>query len=204
MRRTISSLAAQQRVKVAPYTTPMAVPRSVQDMIRVDYAGEMAAVRICEAQLWWVSPLSATRLVVDEILEEERYHRSTMEELCRKYAVTPTAADSIFSMATFGMGLGTAILGEEAIMCCHAAVEDTITDHYNSQLRDIEELRSDNLGSIGVIDELSNIVASFRDDEQHHKEMGEVNGAAKAPFYHALYPSIQTACSIGILIASKI
>ncbi|WP_430356051.1 demethoxyubiquinone hydroxylase family protein [Streptococcus pseudopneumoniae] len=48
------------------------------------------------------------------------------------------------------------------------------------------------------------IVARFRDDKQHHKELGEQNGAAKAPFYPVLYPAIQTACKFGVAVASRV
>jgi ubiquinone biosynthesis monooxygenase Coq7 len=230
-------------------------PPQIKDMIRVDLAGEMAAVRICEAQKWWVSPLSESRVIIDEILEEEEYHRETMWTLCEKYDVEPTVADPIFKAGAFVMGLGTAALGKNAIMCCHAAVEETITDHYNSQLRELESMRNgggepgepspasdsglagaSNASTQGnegqsasassaavsapsyppqerqateeelkeaTLSELSSIIAKFRDDEQHHQELGEQNGSAQAPFYPLLYPAIQSACKFGITVASK-
>lgn len=231
-------------------------PQPIKDMIRVDLAGEMAAVRICEAQKWWVSPLSDSRAVIDEILDEEEYHRETMWTLCEKYDVEPTVADPAFKVGAFVMGLGTAALGKNAIMCCHAAVEETITDHYNSQLRELESMRhgSGEPGEVSppppaspaatatvpptvnegqpssasssavassssapeegrppteeelkeaTLSELSSIIAKFRDDEQHHQELGEQNGSAQAPFYPILYPAIQAACKFGIAVASK-
>lgn len=188
---------------------------TIKAMLRVDLAGEMAAVRICEAQRWWLSPLDPSMPIIDEILSEEVVHRAKMRELSAKYSAPETVFDPLFRLGAFAMGVGTAVLGKEAVMCCHAAVEDTITEHYNDQLRELSTMTSDATGVAtvpvcGVVDpptaaraELVEVIAKFRDEEQHHKELGERNGAASAPFYPLLYPAIQTACRFGIAVASR-
>lgn len=35
------------------------------------------------------------------------------------------------------MGAGTALIGKEAAMACTVAVEDTIIQHYNDQIREL-------------------------------------------------------------------
>jgi ubiquinone biosynthesis monooxygenase Coq7 len=166
----------------------------------------MAAVRICEAQQWWVSPLDESKAIIDEILEEELYHRKTMKALCEKYEAPETVLDPIFAAGAYVIGVGTASLGKESMMMCHAAVEEVITEHYNSQLRELYALGTADTDPLksAAIEELSTIVASFRDDEMHHQELGEQNGSADAPMYSLLHPAIQAACRFGIVTASRI
>ena len=212
-------------------------------MLRIDQAGEVAAVRIASSQLWWMSPLDDGVPIVKEILGEELVHRAKMNELVEKHQVQSTSLDPAFHVGAVAMGLGTAILGHHAMMCCHAAVEDVISDHYNDQLRELEEIRSARAVASGTptpgvevaptegkdstagtpeptlgsttschsedktneaLQELQAVVAKFRDDELHHKELGEQNGAAKAPLYPLLYNGIRLACMIGVKLARRI
>ena len=188
---------------------------AIKEMIRIDHAGETAAVRICRAQQWWVSPLDTSREVIDEIVEEEEYHFATMQKLATKYDVPVSVADPLFYVATGALGLGTAVLGKHAIMACHEAVETSITAHYNEQLRDLYRMKSGDKAETfdgdetkmkqrdDTVDELSTIISRFRDDEEHHRELGAQNGAAQAPGYAVLFPAIQAACAVGIEIAKR-
>eukprot|EP00758_Cryptobia_borreli_P009257 Tbor_TRINITY_DN5463_c0_g1::TRINITY_DN5463_c0_g1_i1::g.25043::m.25043/K06134/COQ7; ubiquinone biosynthesis monooxygenase Coq7 len=114
--------------------------RDISSMLRVDLAGEMAAVRICEAQLAWMSPLDDAVPIVEEILKEEIVHRSTMEKLTEKHFTTPSALDPFFWTGAMLMGGVTSLMGKNAVMCCHAAVEEVIAGHYNDQLRDLNQM----------------------------------------------------------------
>lgn len=232
---------------------------TIRSMLRIDQAGEVAAVRIASAQLWWMSPLDAGTPIVQEILGEELVHRTTMHALVAKHHVRPTVLDPAFALGAVAMGLGTAVLGHNAIMCCHAAVEDVISEHYNDQLREIVAMRAQMAGldaprsgaaaghaaadttaagsdvsggpqevsgvesstsnpseptaqgcadaappsDDALLAELQTVVAKFRDDELHHKELGEQNGAAKAPLYPLLYHGIRGACMLGVKLARR-
>ncbi len=39
----------------------------------------------------------------------------------------------------YALGAATALMGKEAAMACTVAVEATITEHYNSQIRDLTQ-----------------------------------------------------------------
>lgn len=211
----------------------------LRKMVRVDLAGEVAAVRICEAQLAWISPLDDAIPIVKEIIEEELVHRETMANYCKKMESTPTVLDPLFAIGAAVMGGATAMLGKDAMMCCHAAVEETITEHYNDQLRSLTHIidthddtmatttptsapttinkdddssSTDNNGistnsgeniELATVVEFRDTVRKFRDEEMHHQELGENNGAADAPFYPILYPSLVAACKFGIHFGSK-
>jgi ubiquinone biosynthesis monooxygenase Coq7 len=64
------------------------------------------------------------------------------------------------------LGAGTALLGKEAAMACTVAVETSITEHYNDQLRELLEHEPEKYG------ELLEVIKKFRDDEQEHHNIG--------------------------------
>lgn len=177
--------------------------RFITNHIRVDLAGETAAVRICKAHLWFY-PHDA---VVKGILEEEQRHLAVMQQWTTRVRARPTLLDPIFRIASYTMAGATALLGPEAVMCCHAAVEEVIAGHYNEQLLELHA-EWEERGRSGTdrtdVEALREVVRKFRDDEQHHHEMGLAYGADRAPFYRALYGSIQVACHIGIWLAKRI
>lgn len=183
--------------------------RKVDEIIRVDHAGEVAAVRIAANQLFFMSPLDDSVPIVKEILDEEIVHRRVMNELAEKHEVRKTVMDPFFKFGAFAMGAGTALMGKDAMMCCHAAVEITIFNHYNEQLREME-MFDEKINDANETeaekkdwDTIKDYVAKFRDEEKHHQELGENNGAENAPLYPLLYNGIQAACKLGVAIAKR-
>ncbi|KAG8341851.1 putative Ubiquinone biosynthesis protein COQ7 [Trypanosoma vivax] len=176
----------------------------ISEAIRVDQAGERAAVRICTYQLFWISPLDPSVQIVKEILSDEIVHERVMDKLAEKHYVKTTALDPLFHLGAFAMASLTSFAGKEAIMCCHAAVEETIARHYNDQLRELETVENaEGLSKNEALewDEVKHYIKTFRDEELHHQELGERNGASDAPAYPILYNGIKLMCSIGIALA---
>lgn len=182
----------------------------VDEIIRIDHAGEVAAVRIAASQLFVMSPLDDSVPIVKEILADELHHRSVMNELVEKHGVRTTYLDPFFRIGAYAMGGCTAVLGKESMMCCHAAVEVTIFNHYNEQLRSMELLDEkeedmrDNDESQKNWNEIKDYIAKFRDEEKHHQELGEQNGAENAPFYFLFYNGIKSACKLGVQLAKRL
>ncbi|CAJ1014728.1 putative Ubiquinone biosynthesis protein COQ7 [Leishmania utingensis] len=184
--------------------------QKIDEVIRVDHAGEVAAVRIARHQLEWMSPLDDAFPIAQEILDDEIVHQDVMTELAERHGVRTTTLDPLFKLGAFLLGSGTAVLGKDAMMCCHAAVEITIFDHYNDQLRELEVLE-DKCSGIKESEveknawrDVKNYIVKFRDEEKHHQELGEQNGADRAPAYPLLYNGIRLACKIGIALAKRI
>lgn len=166
-------------------------------------------MRIAKYQLFWMSPLDDSVPIVKEILDDEIVHRRVMNELVEKHNVRTTLLDPFFKVGALMMGVGTAALGKEAMMCCHAAVEVTIFKHYNAQLREMEMLDDGAAGTeteeqTKLWTEIKDYVAKFRDEEKHHQELGENNGAAEAPLYPLLYNGIRNACILGVALAKRL
>ncbi|AIO00184.1 ubiquinone biosynthesis protein, putative [Leishmania panamensis] len=184
--------------------------QKIDEVIRVDHAGEVAAVRIARHQLEWMSPLDDAFPIAQEILDDEIVHQDVMTELAERHGVRTTTLDPLFKLGAFLLGSGTAVLGKDAMMCCHAAVEITIFDHYNDQLRELEVLEDKCSGmkesevEKNAWRDVKNYIVKFRDEEKHHQELGEQNGADRAPAYPLLYNGIRLACKIGVALAKRI
>ncbi|CAJ1029912.1 Ubiquinone biosynthesis protein COQ7, putative [Leishmania lindenbergi] len=184
--------------------------QKIDEVIRVDHAGEVAAVRIARHQLEWMSPLDDAFPIAQEILDDEIVHQDVMTELAERHGVRTTTLDPLFKLGAFLLGSGTAVLGKDAMMCCHAAVEITIFDHYNDQLRELEVLEDKCSGmkesevEKKAWRDVKNYIVKFRDEEKHHQELGEQNGADRAPAYPLLYNGIRLACKIGVALAKRI
>jgi len=108
----------------------------IKGMVRVDHAGELGAVTICTSQ----KLVLGEDPVVNEILSQEVDHFATFDNMIHTRRVRPTIFRTLWQPAGYALGIGTAILGRNSAMACHEAIENTIFDHYNEQLRDIYEM----------------------------------------------------------------
>lgn len=98
----------------------------------------------------------------------------------------------------YALGAGTALIGKEAAMACTVAVEDTIIDHYNSQIRTL--LKADPK----LHEEMISLISQFRDEEQEHHDIGLAEDAEQAPAYQLLTSMIKLGCKSAIFISEKI
>ena len=71
--------------------------------------------------------------------EQEKAHLQTFNALMVKHQVRPTIMTPIWDMAGYALGMGTALMGKEAAMACTVAVETVIAEHYNNQLRQMND-----------------------------------------------------------------
>ncbi|XP_045497515.1 5-demethoxyubiquinone hydroxylase, mitochondrial [Colias croceus] len=168
----------------------------LNEIIRVDHAGELGADRIYAGQMA-VLGTSKEGPLIQHMWEQEKKHREKFEELISKYRVRPTVMMPLWNVAGFALGAGTALLGKEAAMACTVAVETVIVDHYNDQLRTLME-------DPNIDKEILETITKFRDEEQEHHDTGIDHGAEQAPFYQALTEVIKTGCKVAIAISKKI
>ena len=176
---------------------PDNVARRLEEMIRVDHAGEFGAVHIYRGQLA-VFGAQRDKARVKGMLEEmeagERAHLARFDDLIRERGVRPTALQPLWRLAGFGLGAATALMGEKAAHACTAAVEEVIEEHYARQAADLD----------GVDRELKSIVEEFRADEVAHRDTAIAEGARDAPGYGVLSAAIKLGCRAAIRISEKI
>lgn len=131
--------------------------------------------------------------------DQEKEHLQKFDELMERHRVRPTVLTPLWRVAGFALGAGTALMGREAAMACTVAVETTVGEHYNDQLRTLhahnmnssrdQELRQ--VPSVGFEALLTFWVAylppalshqtirKFRDEELEHLDIGLKNDAEK-------------------------
>jgi ubiquinone biosynthesis monooxygenase Coq7 len=167
----------------------------IERMIRVDHAGEYGAVRIYQGQLA-VLGKQASAPVIEHMLEQEQAHLETFDGLIAGRRVRPTALMPLWHLAGFALGAGTALLGEKAAMACTVAIEETIDEHYASQI--------ERLSDEGEEAELRQTCVEFRDDELAHRDIGLEMGAEQAPGYELLSGAIRAGSRIAIWLSTRI
>jgi ubiquinone biosynthesis monooxygenase Coq7 len=171
--------------------------RRIEEMIRVDHAGEYGAVQIYRGQRAVFDRIEgkahAARLIA-EMEAGEQEHLETFDRLIAERGVRPTLMAPVWRVAGFGLGAVTAMMGEQAAHACTEAVEEVIEEHYGSQ--------SDELQNVDT--ELKYVVDKFRADEIAHKETAVEQGARHAPAYPVLSAVIKFGCRAAIRISEKV
>lgn len=107
-------------------------------ILRVDHAGEYGANRIYAGQMA-VLGRSRTGPLIQEMWDQEKKHLEKFNEILSENRVRPTALLPLWNIAGFALGASTALLGKEGAMACTVAVEESISEHYNSQIRALME-----------------------------------------------------------------
>jgi ubiquinone biosynthesis monooxygenase Coq7 len=167
------------------------------EILRVDQAGELAAVHIYRGQQTVMRNAPGRERIADQLQEmegHEQVHLSRFDQLLSERGVRPTLMSPVWRAAAFALGAGTALLGDKAAHACTEAVETVIEQHYAGQIAELQA-RDPALAA-----ELS----QFRDDELAHKDIAIAEGALEAPAYPLLSAVIRAGCRAAIKISEKI
>ncbi len=169
----------------------------LEEIIRVDHAGERGAIKIYEGQLLALKTFkqnASLKRKIEEMKEHEKEHFEYFDNEIKKRNIQPTKLLPLWDVMGVTLGFGTAMLGEKAAMLCTASVEEVIDGHYKDQTyrlgKDEEELKKK--------------IMKFRQDELDHKEIAYDNGATKKGLFGLLDKVIKTSSRIAISISEKI
>ncbi len=165
----------------------------IEQIIRVDQAGEYGAKRIYQGQLA-VLGKSDTAPILKEMLAQEEKHLATFNAIMAERRVRPTVLEPVWHVAGFALGAATALMGKEAAMACTAAVEDVISEHYAEQTA---QLGDDEAA-------LRDTISTFRGDELHHRDVSLQHGARAAPAYLPLTAAIKAGTRLAIWLSKRI
>ena len=169
----------------------------LEEIIRVDHAGERGAIKIYEGQLLALKTFKQNNSLkekIEEMKEHEKEHYEYFNSEISKRNIKPTALLPLWDIMGVTLGFGTAMLGEKAAMLCTASVEEVIGDHYKNQTYKLGEDEK----------ELKDKIEKFRDDELMHKDIAYEGGATKKGLYGILDKVIKTSSRIAITISEKI
>ena len=169
----------------------------LEEILRVDHAGERGAIKIYEGQLLALKTFKQDedlKKQIEEMKEHEKEHYEFFDQEIRKRNIDPTKLLPLWDLLGVTLGFGTAMLGKKAAMLCTASVEEVIDDHYKNQTYKLEDDEK----------ELKNKIKKFRDDELNHKNIAYESGATKEGIYGLLDKVIKTSSRIAIKISEKI
>ena len=176
-------------------TSKIKTDRSIlEEIIRVDHAGEYGATRIYDGQIAVFGKNSKIGKTIQHMADQEQEHIQKFEELIVKNRVRPTALIPVWNVAGYALGVSTALLGEKAAMACTVAVETVIGNHYEEQLSLLEDDQK----------ELKKTIKKFKADELEHHDIGIAHDAEKTPGYKVLSKVIELGCKTAIEISKKI
>ena len=172
-------------------------PKTLEEIIRVDHAGERGAIKIYEGQLLALSTIKQDndlKNIIEEMKEHEKEHLEYFEKEIQKRKIKPTYLLPLWDVMGVSLGFGTALLGKKAAMLCTASVEEVIETHYENQLKKIGSDEKD----------LKIKIEKFKSDEVNHKNTAYDFGASKSGIYSVMDKLIRAGSKIAINISEKI
>ena len=185
------SIVKKKIAKESKSTTDKTI---LDEIIRVDHAGEYGATRIYDGQIAVFGKDSKIGKTIQHMADQEQEHIEKFNELLIEKRVRPTALLPVWNISGFALGAGTALMGEKAAMACTVAVEKVIGEHYREQQNLLEDDEK----------ELKKTIAKFEKDELEHHDIGLEHDAENAPGYKVMTKVIEIGCKAAIAISKKI
>ncbi|EHY55437.1 ubiquinone biosynthesis monooxygenase Coq7 [Exophiala dermatitidis] len=177
--------------------------------LRVNHAGELAAVLIYAAQTPPVVKAHPhLQPLMKHMYDQEAGHFKTFNELLAKHRIRPTVMYPIWQLAATALGWTTGVMGREAAMACTEAVETEIGNHYNDQVRELfkwmQELKAKGDQLDPELKVLVDDIKRIRDEELEHLDHAVENDAKEAQPYQPLVDVIRYGCRGAIWISERV
>jgi 3-demethoxyubiquinol 3-hydroxylase len=167
------------------------------EILRVDHAGEYAAVHIYRAQRAVFEGRAGRESIAADMggmQAQEAVHLARFDALLNAERVRPTIMTPVWRLAALALGTGTALMGEKAAHACTEAVESVIEEHYADQIAELKDRDP----------ALAAELAIFRDEELAHHDHAVSHGSRDAPGYELLSTVIRAGCRAAIKISERI
>lgn len=159
---------------------------NISSMVRVDYAGEMAAIKIYKAQ----GAVFPNDNHIPEMLDCEIIHFEYFKELARTLGIKPTIFLPLWQKISHTMGYLSARVSYSDAMLLTQAVEEVIEKHYAEQIRELQDIidhakQTDSYAQENktILQNLLAQIKTFMEDEINHKNTGKANSQMKATRY---------------------
>jgi len=167
------------------------------EILRVDHAGEYAAVQIYRAQRAVFEAAGNRPALAADMAEMERQeavHLARFDALLTQNRVRPTLMTPVWRLAAQALGAGTALMGEKAAHACTEAVESVIEEHYADQIAEVADRDPALAAELQV----------FRDEELAHHDHAVEHGSREAPGYRVLSAVIRAGCRVAIKVSERV
>jgi len=167
------------------------------EILRVDHAGELAAVQIYRGQQAVFAAARGKDAAAAEFADlgrQEEAHLQAFAALLGERGVRPSLLSPLWRAAGFALGAATALIGEAAAHACTEAVESVIEQHYAGQAAELAEAEP----------ELAGRLEGYRAEELAHHDQAVESGARDAPGYGLLTAVIRAGCRVAIKTAERV
>ena len=167
------------------------------EILRVDHAGELAAVQIYRGQQAVFAAArgkAAAAAEFEALGGQEQEHLRAFDALLTERGVRPSLLSPLWKSAGFALGAATALIGEKAAHACTEAVESVIEAHYAGQVAELREVEP----------ALAEQLDRYRQDELAHHDRAIESGAREAPGYGLLTAVIRAGCRMAIKAAERV
>lgn len=176
------------------YTRQNSNKNFIEQIIRVNHAGEFGAKRIYEGQIQYLKNDKDLE-TVKHMYYQELEHLDFFDKELINRDIRPTLLMPLWSKLGFALGAITANMGSKSAMACTVAVEEVIEEHYQQQ---IERLKKNPKEKV-----LRNKIKKFQQEEVEHKEIGIENDALEFPGYAVLTAFIKKASKCAIWLSKR-
>lgn len=175
----------------------------LKEFVRVNHAGEVGAVKICEGQVAGLSKskdFSENRLdILQEMFDSEHDHMQFFVNSIKSGGLHPSFMIGVWSKLAYWMGYLPMRMGYDYGMICTYAIETAIYEHYTDQIKAFEYLSESQISP-----EFREKVEQFRDDEGEHRDEGEPSMDYKSITKKSCYYTISFITKLAIIISSKL
>lgn len=190
------SLSGDRRIPL-PRPGRGASKRRRDEILRVDHAGEYAAVHIYRAQRAVFEGRAGKAAIaadMEEMRGQEQVHLERFQALLKAENVRPTVMTPVWRLAALALGAGTALIGEKGAHACTEAVESVIEEHYADQIAEVQDRDP----------ALAAELAKFREEELAHHDHAIEHGSRDAPAYELLSAVIKAGCRVAIKVSERV
>lgn len=181
--------------------------KKIEEIIRVDHAGEFGAKVIYAGQIAALKLKKdhETLKLVEHMKEQEDVHFDYFDAEIRRQKIRPTVMQPIWAVGGFALGFLTALADKKAAMTCTTAVEEVIDEHYQEQLVVLKKqenlLNEEEKEQLAV---LKNKIAKFREEELEHRDIGYEHKAAELNCFTPLSTFIKATTKFAIAVSKRI
>jgi 3-demethoxyubiquinol 3-hydroxylase len=195
LRHNTSTVLSHNLDERVPRILSVPTVQTVDQILRVDHAGECGAIRIYRSQISIARRLHpACVAALEEMLSHELQHFQTFDNLLKVRGVRPCYALPFWMVGGWVLGTFTALLGERAIWVCTAAIENTVNAHLDHQ---VAVLSANDSAALAAVE-------SIRRDEAAHEDHAVRHGGESGGLYRALRWIVKGATSLAIWLSTKL
>jgi ubiquinone biosynthesis monooxygenase Coq7 len=180
--------------------------KKIHEIIRVNHAGEMGAKVIYSGQIVALKLKGdvETLKIVEYMKQQEDVHFNYFDAEIKKQKIRPTIMQPVWKVGGFALGFLTAFLDKRAAMVCTTAVEETIDQHYQEQIKEISaEKKFLEEREKSAVTNLREKIIKFREEEIEHRDIAYEHHAADLKCFTPLSFFIKCTTKFAITISKR-